>query len=83
MFQLDLAVLNIKTSMHCGQEQPICPSLPPSLHSSFVSAVEDPSPSAGLYHLDPTELQSFAIQVANGMVSSCFFPMCFTCVYSF
>uniref|UniRef100_F1KW71 Proto-oncogene tyrosine-protein kinase receptor Ret n=1 Tax=Ascaris suum TaxID=6253 RepID=F1KW71_ASCSU len=65
--QLDLAVLNIKTSMHCGQEQPICPSLPPSLHSSFVSAVEDPSPSAGLYHLDPTELQSFAIQVANGM----------------
>ncbi|VDM46386.1 unnamed protein product [Toxocara canis] len=65
--QLDLAVLNIKTSMNCSRDPPICPSLPASLHSSFVSAVEDPSPSAGLYHLDPAELQSFAIQVANGM----------------
>ncbi|VDK61471.1 unnamed protein product [Anisakis simplex] len=56
--------------MNCGgRDAPVCPpSLPPSLHSSFVSAVEDSSPSAaGLYHLDPTELQSFAIQVANGM----------------
>lgn len=62
--QVDLAVLNMKTSMH-AREVPT--SLPPSLHSSFVSAIEDPSPSADLYHLDPTELQSFATQVANGM----------------
>lgn len=60
-------MVNLKTSMY-GRDAPMSPSLPPSLHSSFISGVEDCVPSGDIYHLDPIELQSFAAQVANGMV---------------
>lgn len=46
-------------------------SLPVSLHSSFMStsgAVDETAVSDFSYSLDPAELQSFAVQVANGMV---------------
>lgn len=66
--QLDLAMVNMKASLSLyGRDAPISPSLPASLHSSFVSNTEDAPQHHELYHMDPVELQSFAIQVANGM----------------
>ncbi|KAM3722958.1 Proto-oncogene tyrosine-protein kinase receptor Ret [Dirofilaria immitis] len=64
--QFDRAMINMKSSFY-GRDAPISPSLPPSMHSSFLSNLEDNSPHNEAYHMDPIELQSFAIQVANGM----------------
>ncbi|VDK88149.1 unnamed protein product [Litomosoides sigmodontis] len=64
--QFDRAMVNMKSSFY-GRDAPISPSLPPSMHSSFLSNLDDNSPHNETYHMDPIELQSFAIQVANGM----------------
>ncbi|VDK82656.1 unnamed protein product, partial [Onchocerca ochengi] len=64
--QFDRAMVNMKSSFY-GRDAPITPSLPPSMHSSFLSNMDDNSPHNETYHMDPVELQSFAIQVANGM----------------
>ncbi|KAK6102089.1 Protein tyrosine kinase family protein [Brugia pahangi] len=64
--QFDRAMVNMKSSFY-GRDAPISPSLPPSMHSSFLSNLDDNSLHNETYHMDPVELQSFAIQVANGM----------------
>ncbi|EJW83375.1 protein kinase domain-containing protein, partial [Wuchereria bancrofti] len=64
--QFDRAMVNMKSSFY-GRDAPISPSLPPSMHSSFLSNLDDNSLHNEAYHMDPVELQSFAIQVANGM----------------
>lgn len=61
-------MVNMKSSFY-GRDAPVSPSLPPSMHSSFLSTLDETSPHTEAYHMDPAELQSFAIQVANGMVS--------------
>jgi hypothetical protein len=57
--------------INIGDQHRMPSSLPVSLHSSFMStAVADETTSSDFsYSLDPAELQSFAVQVANGMVS--------------
>ncbi|VDN02111.1 unnamed protein product [Thelazia callipaeda] len=65
--QFDTVMVNFKSSMY-SRDMPVSPSLPPSLHSSFLSHNDDHSPyNNDSYHMDPIELQNFALQVANGM----------------
>uniref|UniRef100_A0A1I7V8V4 Protein kinase domain-containing protein n=1 Tax=Loa loa TaxID=7209 RepID=A0A1I7V8V4_LOALO len=59
--QFDRAMVNMKSSFY-GRDAPISPSLPPSMHSSFLSNMDDNSIHSETYHMDPIELQSFAVQ---------------------
>ncbi|MFH4974475.1 hypothetical protein AB6A40_001184 [Gnathostoma spinigerum] len=64
--QLDIAVVNLKMSLQTA-DPTLCPTLSNSLGNSAVTMADDSISSLNIYRLDPNELQSFAVQVANGM----------------